>query len=57
MINGGLIVEKFTCCICGKEFNGYGNNPSPIKEEGRCCDKCNNLVILERIKNLYSKKS
>ena len=45
-------MEKFTCCICGEEFTGYGNNPWPIKEEGRCCDNCNWQVILERIKNL-----
>lgn len=29
------------CCICGKEFKGYGNNPEPYAIEGRCCDKCN----------------
>ena len=29
------------CCICGKKFEGYGNNPSPVKEEGECCDNCN----------------
>lgn len=23
--------EKHICCICGKEFVGYGNNPYPIK--------------------------
>lgn len=38
-----------TCCICGKEFNGYGHNPSPIKNSGVCCDECAYLVIKERI--------
>ena len=46
------VVNK-TCCICGKEFIGYGNNPSPVKEEGRCCDECNaNVVIPTRIAQL-----
>ena len=30
-----------TCCICGKKFKGYGNNPWPILEKGVCCDECN----------------
>ena len=29
------------CCICGKEFEGWGNNPWPVKSEGLCCDDCN----------------
>lgn len=41
------------CCICGKEFEGYGNNPWPIKKEGKCCDSCNINVIFERLN--YSK--
>ena len=29
-----------TCCLCGKELEGYGNNPAPLKESGECCDHC-----------------
>lgn len=29
------------CVICGKPITGYGNNPAPVKDEGRCCDDCN----------------
>ena len=32
---------KKTCCLCGGEFEGHGNNPAPAKEEGSCCDRCN----------------
>ena len=32
---------KFNCCLCGIISAGYGNNPQPIKKEGRCCDECN----------------
>jgi len=42
-----------TCCICGKEFDGYGNNPWPVKEDGCCCDECNvDKVIPARISSL-----
>lgn len=38
------------CCICGKEFAGFGNNPEPVKHDGECCDECNmQYVIPERI--------
>lgn len=37
------------CCICGEELKGFGNNPYPISDEGRCCDKCNDKVIEARI--------
>ena len=30
-----------TCCICGKKFEGWGNNPYPVKDSGECCDECN----------------
>ena len=47
----------FTCCICGDEYEGYGNNPWPIKKEGRCCDMCNaNKVIPARLEMLNNKK-
>ena len=42
--------NKKVCCICGKEFEGHGNNPHPIKSEGVCCDECNKKVIIQRIK-------
>lgn len=46
------------CCICGKEFNGLGNNANPIRD-GICCDSCNKrFVIHARIldsKLLYCK--
>ena len=41
--------KKFICCICGKECEGYDNNPWPIKKEGKCCDECNKKVIEERL--------
>lgn len=37
---------KQKCCICGKEFTGLGNNPRPVREEGRCCDECDNKYVL-----------
>lgn len=37
------------CCICKKEIKGYGNNPFPLKNKGRCCNDCNSFVILARL--------
>lgn len=36
------------CCICGKIFIGYGNNPAPVKNEGVCCDDCNRSVVIPK---------
>jgi hypothetical protein len=36
---------------CKNKFT-YGNNGRPLFD-GRVCDTCNDLVIEERIKNLY----
>lgn len=36
------------CCICGKEFIGYGNNAEPIKK-GVCCDLCNKRFVTNSI--------
>lgn len=37
-----------TCCICGKEFEGWGNNPYPVvkDEDARCCDDCNAMYVI-----------
>jgi len=43
-------METHKCCICGKRFEGFGNNPAPLKKTGRCCDNCNINVIAERMK-------
>lgn len=38
------------CCLCGKDFEGYGNNPEPLADKGSCCDRCNaEKVIPARI--------
>lgn len=44
---------KNKCCICGKKYEGYGNNAEPYKS-GFCCDACNSeYVIPERLKKMY----
>lgn len=45
--------NKMRCSICGKEFVGFGNNAWPINE-GRCCDTCNDTIVIpRRIVDLY----
>lgn len=48
------------CCICGKTFKGYGNNPDGARWknengevvkpqfslEDRCCDECDNKYVI-----------
>lgn len=33
------------CCICGKEFSEWGNNPWPFKGE-ECCNVCDNHYVI-----------
>ena len=53
-----MAIEKKKCCICGKEFEGWGNNPWPINNDPNvvCCDECNtNTVVPARIAGAYRK--
>ncbi len=38
--------QKYVCCICGEPSEGYGNNPDPYKNAGRCCDACNLKFVI-----------
>lgn len=52
-----LTEDKETCILCGKHIEGYGNNPAPLADEGKCCDECNKTkVIPARMKTLRGKK-
>ena len=57
------------CCICGKSFDYFGNNPDGAKwldEKGNvingwfkpedvCCNECNNrYVIMGRMHTIYN---
>ena len=44
-VKEALTEEKQICCICGEEYEGYGNNAEPYKE-GRCCDECNKKFVI-----------
>ena len=41
-----MIRKKQTCCICGAKFTGCGNDPWPLRDEGRCCKTCDSLLVL-----------
>lgn len=40
------------CCICEKEFEGFGNNPYPVfvntndDELKECCSRCNTEIVI-----------
>lgn len=43
-------MNKYTCCLCGKECDDWGNNPYPLCAEddydSRCCDECNAAKVI-----------
>lgn len=52
-----LTEDKEICVLCGKHIVGYGNNPFPLADEGKCCDECNKTkVIPARIKDFEELK-
>lgn len=47
------------CCICGREFYGFCNNPRPVNKEenSECCNDCKiNMVLPARIKEATDKE-
>lgn len=35
------------CCICGREYEGHGNNPYPVASPDlMCCNGCNYRVVI-----------
>ena len=38
-------MNKNICSICGKEYQGYGNNAQPV-DDCRCCNDCNSRVVI-----------
>lgn len=48
--NVDIVYKLTSCCLCGQDFIGYGNNAMPLNK-GVCCDLCNlGKVIPARIK-------
>jgi hypothetical protein len=47
-------VRYFNCCICRNIFQGWGNNPDPVKnseneyfsENDECCGGCNAMKVI-----------
>jgi len=48
--------NKKICCLCTKKIRGYGNNASPLINDGICCDSCNNTVIMHRLMSMKRRK-
>lgn len=51
IVNDEFCEDVFVCPICRRTFKGFGNNPYPVAE-GRCCNECNDTVIMMRL-NLH----
>jgi len=57
-----LVTRRFTigdipkvCSVCEQEFQGFGNNASPLND-GICCDSCNTEVIMARLNQISNNK-
>ena len=48
-------IKLNTCSLCGKEYCGLGHNAEPLRKL-RCCDQCNILVILARLRKIEAEK-
>jgi len=49
--------ETKTCCICGKSFEGWGNDPWPVvmDDDAECCDSCDmGIVLMARLAEMKS---
>ena len=44
------------CVLCGSLFVGYGHNPAPLADEGRCCDACNMHVVMARLTAITNRR-
>ena len=43
--NRGVVMNKYTCVLCGDEQYDLGNNPKPLMSSGKCCDKCDMIFV------------
>lgn len=42
-----LTERRFTCCLCGSDWIGWGNNPDPLGDvTDKCCDFCNQSKVI-----------
>lgn len=56
--------EPPTCVLCGQPCEpwhepptGYGHNPAPLADDGRCCNTCNDdQVIPARLADIFNQE-
>lgn len=47
------VSKREKCSICTNIITGFGHNAEPLGK-GRCCDCCNELVLIERISQIHN---
>lgn len=47
-------IDVKECSLCDSYYCGYGHNARPLSD-GRCCLRCNYIVISARVANLKKK--
>lgn len=48
-------MKKGKCCFCKSEYDNFGNNAQPLKN-GRCCNWCNNNMVVPLRIRIYTLK-
>ena len=38
--------ETIECVLCKESIVGFGNNPQPVADKGKCCDRCNGIYVI-----------
>ena len=39
--------HEYTCCLCGRTFIGWSNNPAPLgNDDDECCNECNYTKVI-----------
>ena len=39
------------CVLCCEIIHGYGHNPYPLSNHGKCCTNCSTKVLKSRLEN------
>jgi hypothetical protein len=47
----------YVCCLCGKDCEGYGFNPWPLRDgEDDCCETCDGTKVRQARERLIGRR-
>jgi hypothetical protein len=52
-----MTIVTWRCVICNDLNSGYGNNPAPVRDTGRCCNDCNAVAVIPaRLEQIFRRE-